>query len=140
MAYRRDWGQPQPGGQGFMRTAKVYGRKVNIAAIDVQAGGGPISMFKLPPFFLVLGAYGIVPDLDTGTAALTFNIGDPASANRFLAASTAGQAGGTITTLAATGFAFPTYVETEVLFQVVTPANVAAAGVLEYYLWGTIFA
>jgi len=97
-------------------------------------------MFKLPPFFLVLGAFGICPDLDTGTAALTFNIGDPGSANRFLAASTVGQAGGVINTLAATGFNYPVYSETEVMFQVVTPSNVAAAGVLEYYLWGTIFA
>jgi hypothetical protein len=140
MAYRRDWGQPQPGGMGFMRTGKVYGRKVNLAAIDVSAGGGPIGMFRLPPFFMVLGAYGIVPDMDTGTAALTFNIGDTSNAARFLAASTAGQAGGTITTLAAAGFQFQTFAETEVQFQVVTPANVAAAGVLEYYLWGAIFA
>jgi hypothetical protein len=140
MVYRRDWGQPQPGGMGFMRTAKAYGRKVNLAAIDVQAGGGPIGMFKLPPFFLVLGAYGNCAKLDTGTVALTFNIGDPASANRFAAASTIGQAGGAITTLAATGLAFPTYQETEVLFQVATAANVAAAGILEYYLWGVNFA
>jgi len=140
MVYRRDWGQPQPGGLGFMRTAKAFGRKVNIGVADVSAGGGPVGMFKLPPFFLVLGAFGICPDLDTGTAALTFNIGDPGSANRFLAASTVGQAGGVINTLAATGFNYPVYSETEVMFQVVTPSNVAAAGVLEYYLWGTIFA
>lgn len=139
MAYRRDWSQPQPGGQGFMRTAKAYGRKVNIVAADLAAGG-IVGMFRLPPFFLVLGAYGLVPDMDTGTAALVFSVGDAASANRFLASSTAGQAGGTISTIAATGFAFPTYLETEVLFTVNTPSNVAAAGVLEYYLWGTVFA
>jgi hypothetical protein len=140
MAYRRDWGQPQAGAQGFMRTAKVFGRKVNLATIDVSAGGGPIGMFRLPPFFMVLGAYGNCAKLDTGTVALTFNIGDAVNAARFAAASTIGQGGGAISTLAAAGLAFQTFTETEVLFAPVTPANVAAAGILEYYLWGAIFA
>jgi hypothetical protein len=139
MAYRRDWGQPQPGNMGFMRTAKAFGRKVNIAAADLGSGG-VVGMFRLPPFFLVLGAYGNVAKLDTGTVALTFNIGDAGSANRYLAASTAGQGGGAITTLAATGFAYPVYSETEILFATVALPGAAAAGILEYYLWGTIFA
>jgi hypothetical protein len=124
---------------GFMRTAKAYGRKVNIAAADLGAGG-VVGMFRLPPFFLVLGAYGTVTKLDTGTVALTFNIGDAGSANRYLAASTAGQAGGTITTLAATGFNYPIYNETEIQFATAALPGAAAAGILEYYLWGTIFA
>jgi hypothetical protein len=140
MPYRRDWGQPQAGSQGFYRTAKVFGRKVNITAAELGAGGGPVGMFRLPPFFMVLGAYGNAPKMDTGTVALTFNIGDAVNGSRFLAGSTIGQGGGVISTLAAAGFAFQTFAETEVLFQVVTPANIAAAGVLEYYLWGTIFA
>jgi hypothetical protein len=101
MVYRRDWGQPQPGNMGFMRTAKAYGRKVNIAAADLGAGG-VVGMFRLPPFFLV--------------------------------------AGGTITTLAATGFNYPIYNETEIQFATAALPGAAAAGILEYYLWGTIFA
>jgi hypothetical protein len=139
MVYRKDWGQPQPGGQGFIRTAKVFGRKVNISAADLAAGG-VVGMFQVPRYFLVLGAFGNVSKLDTGAVALKFDIGDPGLANRFLAASTAGQAGGTITTLAATGFNYPIYSETEIQFALNTAPGAAAAGILEYYLWGTIFA
>ena len=138
MVYRKDWGQPQPGGQGFLRTAKVYGRKANIVAADLAAGG-VVGLFQLPPFFLVLGAYGNVPDMDTGTG-LVFSIGDAGSANRYLASSSAGQAGGVINTLAAAGFNYPVYTPTEVQLSINTPATGAVAGILEYYLWGTIFA
>src|SRR5882672_5470637 len=137
MVYRKDWSQPQPGGQGFMRTAKCFGRKVNLQAADLGAGG-VVGMFKVPPFFLVLGAYGIVPKLDNGTVALLFTLGDPGNSARYLTGNNVGQAGGTITTIAAAGFAFPTYLETEIQFTVTTPANLAAPGVFEYYLWGTI--
>jgi hypothetical protein len=138
MVYRKDWGQPQPGGQGFMRTSKCFGRKVNLAVADLGAGG-VVGMFKLPPFFLVLGAFGKCDPL--AASGLTFNIGDPGSANRFLAASAVGVAGSAgFTTLAATGFNYPVYAETEVQFSVLAAAVTPAAGILEYYLWGTIFA
>ena len=137
MVYRKDWGQPQPGAQGFMRTAKCYGRKVNLATTDLGAGG-VVGMFKLPPFFLVLGCFGKVDPL--AASGLTFNVGDPGSANRFLAASAVGVGGGNLNTLAATGFAYPVYSETEVQFAVLAAAVTPAAGVLEFYLWGTIFA
>jgi hypothetical protein len=137
MVYRKDWGQPQPGVQGFLRTAKVYGRKVNIATTDLGSGG-VVGMFKLPPFFLVLGSFGKVDAL--AASGLTFNIGDPGSATRYLSASTAGVGGGTLNTLAATGLAYPVYTETEVQMAVQAAAVTPAAGILEYYLWGTIFA
>jgi hypothetical protein len=138
MAYRKDWGQPQPGSMGFLRTGKVFGRKVNLQTTDLGAGG-VVGMFKLPPFFLILGAFGKCDAL--AASGLTFNIGDPGSANRFLAASAVGVGGSTgFTTLAATGLAYPVYSETEVQFAVVGAAVTPAAGVLEYYLWGTIFA
>jgi hypothetical protein len=137
MVFRKDWTQPQPGALGFMRTAKVFGRKVNIQAADLGAGG-VVGMFKLPPFFLVLGCYGKVDAL--AASGLTFNIGDPGSANRYLAASAAGVGGGTLNALAATGFNYPVYTETEIQMAVAAAAVTPAAGILEYYLWGTIFA
>jgi hypothetical protein len=137
MAQRKDWGQPQPGAQGFLRTAKCFGRKVNIAAADLGAGG-VVGMFRVPAYFLILGCYGKVDAL--AASGLTFNIGDAGSANRYLAASAAGVGGGTLNVLAATGLAYPVYSETEIQMAVQAAAVTPAAGILEYYLWGTIFA
>jgi hypothetical protein len=138
MAQRRDWGQPQPGGQGFHRTAKAFGRKVNLLTTDLVTNN-VVGMFKLPPFFMVLGMYGIAADLD-GAAGLTLSIGEPGLANRFLSASTIGQAGGNLPAMAATGFQFMTYSDTEVQLLIAAGAATPQAGILECYLWGVGFA
>ena len=137
MVYRKDWTQPQPGNQGFMRTAKCYGRMVNLGVNDLGSGG-VVGMFKLPPFFLVLGSFGKVGNL--AASGLSFTIGDPGSPNRYLAASATGVGGGVLGNLASTGFAYPVYSETEVQMTVAAAAVTPVAGILEFYLWGTIFA
>lgn len=138
MAFRRDWGQPQPGGLGFYRTGKVFGRKVNILPTDLVASG-VVGCFILPPYFGVVGMYGVVSDIDGG-AGLTFSLGDAGMNNRFLSAHAIGQAGGTLPAMAATGFNFRTFAETEVQMTVNVAAVTPQAGVLELYLHGAIFA
>ena len=135
MVFRKDWGQPQQGLEGFARTMKAYGRKVNLSSADVSTTGNVVGAFILPANFVVLGWYG--PAVPAFGAGLVLNIGDAALNNRYLAASTIGAAGGALPAIAATGPFFKTLADTEVQIQIGTQTTAAGApGVLEFYLFG----
>jgi hypothetical protein len=136
MAFRRDYSQPQPGGQGFIRTGKVYGRKVNIQPTDLVASN-VVGCFQLPPGFSVIGLYGIVSNL--AASGLTFSLGDAALSNRYLNASPLGVGGGTLPVMLATGFLWRTYDATDVQMTINVSAVTPQAGILEFYLHGAIF-
>jgi hypothetical protein len=126
MAYRKDWTQYQAGNQGFARTMKVYGRSVNITATELATINNIVGLFMVPAGFIVTDFLATtVPDLDTGST-LSLTIGDAASANRLMAASSVGQAGGAMPALASTGFLYRFPADTEIIL---TAAAAAAGGI-----------
>jgi len=136
MVYRKDWGQPQQGAEGFARTMKVYGRKVNLSAADLGTTGNVIGLFMLPGKFVVVDMFGpAVPALGT---ALVFSLGDPGNTARYLSASSIGAAGGALPAMAATGPFFRTFLDTEVQMLITTQSSAPAAGILELYFRGFI--
>ncbi len=131
MAFRKDWGQPQHGGQGFLRTTKALGRRVTITAVD-NVSGNSVGAFMVPAGFTVTGIILTATALGTGAV---INVGDSVI-NRYLAASTIGAAGGTVQTLAATGLLYKNTVDTEVQIGIGTGGSGAAPGTIDLYLIG----
>ena len=138
MTYRKDWGQPQAGAQGFARTKKVFGRTVNLATTDLVTGN-VVGAFMVPAGFVVTGILAVASDMDTGgSPALALSVGDAGSGVRYLSSSTIGQGGTTGSTLASTGVLFNNAADTEILVTVTTQPATAAAGTLGLYLEGFI--
>jgi hypothetical protein len=136
MVYRKDWGQPQAGQQGFARTMKVFGRTVNINATELATINNVVGAMVVPAGFTITDFLTTtVPDLDTG-ATLTLSIGDALLANRLLAASTIGQAGGAMPALAATGFLYRFPTDTEILITATAAAAGGIAAAWPLYLRG----
>jgi hypothetical protein len=134
MVYRKDWGQPSQGLQGFARTMKAFGRKINLTAADLGTTNNVVGGFIVPGGFMILGWYGnTVPALGT---ALVLSIGDPASPARYLSGSTIGAAGGAFPAMAATGQFFRTFTDTEIQILIATQSSAPVAGVLEFYMFG----
>lgn len=134
MTYRKDWAQPQTGGQGFARTRKDIGRLVTLAAADLVTGN-TVGAFMVPAGFVVTGIIAVPTDMDSGSA-LTLSVGDAASGTRYLNASTMGQAGTTTTTLASTGLLFKNTVDTEILVTCTLQGSSSVAGTLDLRLNG----
>jgi len=136
MTYRKDWGQPQVGGQGFARTRKTMGRTVTIGTAD-NVTNNTIGAFMVPAGFVVTGIIAVASDLDSGgSPALALSVGDSGSATRYLSSSNIGQAGASTTTLASTGLLFKNTVDTEILVTVSTQSATAVAGTLDLRLEG----
>ena len=131
MAYRKDWGQPQVGGQGFARTMKTIGRRVNVGTTD-DVAGNVLGAFTIPAGFVVTG---ILAVSSAFAAGLAFTVGDANSANRYL---TTGVGAATNTTLAAAGLLFKAPAETEVQVAIGTAAAGNVAGTIDLYLTGFI--
>lgn len=136
MTYRKDWGQPQAGGQGFARTRKTFGRVVALAAADLVTGN-TVGAFVVPKGFVVTGIIAVSSDMDSGgSPALTLSVGDAASGTRYLSAATIGQGGTSTQTLASTGLMFENTADTEILVTVTLQPATAAAGTLVLELDG----
>ena len=58
MVYRKDWGQPMQGLQGFARTVKAFGRKCNISLADMNTLGNSVGLFIVPGGFMITGMIG----------------------------------------------------------------------------------
>lgn len=134
MTYRKDWNQPQVGPQGFARNMKQIGRTVTLTAADLVTAN-TVGAFVVPAGFTVTGIYAVFTDMDSG-AALLISVGDAASGVRYLSSSTAGQAGGTVTTLAAAGLYFKNTADTEILITCTLQGAASVAGTLQLYLIG----
>jgi hypothetical protein len=124
------------GGEGFARTRKVLGvASLAILATDLVTGG-QVGAFIVPAGFVLTGINATIPDMDTG-ATLTISIGDAANNARLVAASTAGQAGGSITTLAAAGQYYAFLADTEILVTFPAgPVGATAGNITNFYLEG----
>lgn len=136
MAPRVAYTQPQAGPQGFARTKKVFGGTVNLLATDLVTTA-QTAVMRVPAGFVATNLYASASDMDTnGSPTLALNIGDSGSANRFLAASTIGQAGTSTSTIATTGAYYQFTADTDILLQPSANAATAAAGTLTVYLEG----
>jgi hypothetical protein len=136
MPYRKDWGQPQQGGQGFARTRKTYGRTVAIGTTD-NVTNNTVGAFMVPAGFVVTGIIAVATDMDSnGSPAMSISVGDSGSAARYLSASNIGQAGTSTTTLASTGLLYKNTVDSEVLITIATQAATAVAGTVDLRLDG----
>lgn len=136
MSNRVAYGQPQTGPQGFARTKKVLGGPVALLAAD-EATGNTVALMKVPAGFTVTGVYLALTDIDTnGSPTVAVTLGDAGSANRLVASSTIGQAGGNTTTLQSGGLYYQYTVDTDILLTFGTGSATAAAGTATCYLEG----
>lgn len=136
MADRTAYTQPQTGNQGFARTMKCLGSDVALVTGDL-ALNKTVALFVAPKGFVLTGVSVVVPDLDTGgSAALVFAIGDAVDDDRFITGATTGQAGGTNTTLAATGLNYEFTADTEIVWKSTTAAATAAGGTIKPRFFG----
>ena len=97
MTIRRTYLGQQPGGYGWAHVQKTFGGTFPVRTTDLVTGNG-VAFCIVPPDFVVTSVYGTIPKMDNGTA-LILQLGDNQTPNRFLAASTLGQAGGAIPNL-----------------------------------------
>src|SRR6516162_5978393 len=125
MATRRAQVQPMAGLYASARTKKVLGPNTIVGGIyqpgtitvlnsDVTGAGNVVVAFRVPAGFIATGINITVPDLDTGTT-LTISVGDSVTPGRLISASTIGQAGGTVSTLAGTGSYYLYTADTDIL-------------------------
>lgn len=135
MADRNAYRQPQTGGQGFARTMKCIGSDVALVTGDL-ALNKTVGLFVVPKGFVLTSLSVVVPDLDTGTPALVFAIGDAVDDDRFITGATTAQAGGTNTTLAASGLNYEFTEDTEIVWKTTTAAATAAAGTVKPRFFG----
>jgi hypothetical protein len=135
MVYRKDWGQPQQGAQGFARTMKAFGRKVNLSVVDLGTTNNVIGCFVVPGGFQIVGMIG--PAVPVLGPALSLSIGDAGQANRYLSGSNIGVAGGAMPAMASTGF-FRTFSDTEIQMLIATQSSAPVAGIFEFYLYGMV--
>jgi len=96
MAYRKDYVQPQQGDQGFARTMKCFGRRINFAVADMTLAS-VVGAFVLPANFMVLGIFGKTDALGT---SLAVSVGTPATPALLLAGQSLAAAGAISTTQA----------------------------------------
>lgn len=136
MADRVAYGQPQVGNQGFARTMKTLGGAVALLAADPVAAN-TVQVMVVPKGFVCTGVYLALTDIDTnGSPTVTATLGDAASSARLVASSTIGQAGGSTTTLAATGLYYEYTADTPIVLTFPVGSATAAAGTATTYLTG----
>lgn len=134
MAYRKDWGQPQAGPQGFARTMKVFGRGVNLATTDINLTGNIVGCFMVPAGFTLVSGVGNFPAMG---AALTLSLGDAAAPGRILTANPIGAAGGPFPPALAPGaFLYRWNADTEIILTVTAQTGAPVAGVPTIFLQG----
>jgi hypothetical protein len=143
MGDRNVYTQPQVGPQGFAGTMKRFGTMVSNAPGAASlittdlALNRTVGMFIVPRGFVLTSLSVTVTDLDTnGTPAIVFAIGDATDDDRFVTGATTAQAGGTNTTIAATGLRYVFADDTEINWKTTTAAATAAAGTVYVDFFG----
>jgi hypothetical protein len=134
MVYRKDWNQPAAGGQGFARTMKCFGRRINLNAVDLGTTGNVVGLFMVPENFVIVDMIG--PAQPGFGTALVVSIGDPGNTARYLSASGGLAAAGAIPAMAASGQFFRTFAPTEIQMLITTQSSAPVAGILELYFRG----
>lgn len=90
-----------------------------------------VGLFSLPAGAVVTAIRASATDMDSGTPALLFDIGDSASEARLMSASTIGQAGTFSAALATTGHLYKYTAKTQIRAYINTAAATAVAGTLK---------
>jgi hypothetical protein len=136
MADRVAYVQPQVGNQGFSRTMKTLGGAIALLATDPVATN-TVQVMKAPKGFVVTGVYLALTDIDTnGSPTVLATLGDAGDDDRFVTSSNIGQAGGSTTTLAATGLYYEFTQDTDIALKFPTGSATAVAGTATVYLTG----
>lgn len=139
MADRKGYSQPQVGALGEARTVKTLGGPIALLATDMAANNNTVRMFKAPKGFVCTGVYLALTDIDTGgSPAVLATLGDAGDDDRFVASTNIGQAGGSTTTLAATGLYYEFTDDTDVVLKFPTAAAAPAAGTATAYMTGFV--
>jgi hypothetical protein len=141
------------GNYSSARTKKVLGPNAFIGGVhvpgslvvlntDVTGAGNAVVAFRVPAGFVATGINMTVPDMDTGTT-LTISVGDSGSAGRLVSASTVGQAGGSVTSLAASGSYYQFPVDTDILVtfpaaSTAIPSSATSATITNFFLEGFV--
>ena len=130
MADRKAYKQPQIGPVSTVGAMQRIGTKTGSPAALVAgdlAANKTVGLFIAPKGFVLTEINIVVTDMDTG-ATLSFAIGDSVLDNRFVTVNTSAQAGGTVTTLAATGLRYKFLADTEIVWKTIAAATGAVAG------------
>lgn len=131
-------GNPPVTGHGASRTQKGLTAVVALVATDLTLGQ-TVGVMRVPAGFTVTSLRADITDVDAGaTPTHAFQLGDATVADRLITANTAGQNGGSVTTLAGTGFLYRFPAETEIVLTSSTAAATGAAGTLSLALHGFI--
>lgn len=111
---------------GFGGTKKVSYGFVDFSGAITTADAANVC--QLPVGAIVLAVTAEADDLDTNASpTITLNVGDAASANRYLAASTIAQAGTTAVATAASGLFYQVTGTNDTMVRVAVAANAATS-------------
>ena len=136
MADRNIWTSATPViGPGNARKGHMIGGVFSLVTGDL-ALNKTVSLFKAPKGFTVTNVKAYATDMDTGSPALVFSVGDADTSGRIVSLSTSAQAGGEPTVALSTILGYQYTAETEIVFKCTTAAATAAAGTLTIFMSG----
>ncbi len=101
---------------------------VALATTMLDNADDNIGLLWVPKGAVIVGVAFHGTDMDSGTPALVFDIGDADDADRLVAASTVGQTATSTTALATTGFLYKYTTRTRIRLYVKTAAATPVAG------------
>lgn len=129
---------PTIGGDGAARKQIVCGGVFALLAAQVGTINNTIDLFWVPKGFVVTGLRVDCTDVDTGSAAITWDLGDSGSATRLLSADTVGQSAGSTTALQAGGFMYKFTARTLITAKVHAAAATGADGTMKVAIHGFV--
>lgn len=120
-------------GAGWHRQTVTDTVIVAITTAMIDNANDDVGLLYVPAGAVIVGATLSGTDMDTGTAALLWDIGDASDEDRIIAASTVGQAGSTASSaLTYAGHLYKYAARTQIRAYVNTAAATAAAGTLKF--------
>lgn len=120
-------------GAGHARAVVCDTVSVAITTAMIDNANDDVGLLYVPAGAVILGATLSGTDMDTGSAALLWDIGDASDEDRIFAASTVGQTGSTASSaIAAAAHLHKFTTRTQIRAYVNTAAATAAAGTLKF--------
>lgn len=124
--------------QGAARDQVTLVAILALLAAQVGTINNTIDVMWLPKGFTVTGLRVDCTDVDTGSAAITWDLGDAGSATRYLSADTVGQSAGSTTSLQAGGFLYKNTAKTKLVLKVHAAAATGADGTMKIAMHGFV--
>jgi hypothetical protein len=120
-------------GQGVARNTVTQICSVALTTAMIDNANDEVELCWVPKGAVITACELRCTDVDTnGSPTILFDVGDDSSEARLISASTVGQASGTTTTLAVTGFGYKYTAATKIKCYINTAAATAAAGTLYF--------